>query len=256
MIIQEPTVEEAAAEAAAVDPPPPTAAEVWERTMGAAKPITKEDVQGGKPVEDAPERVLVAPELAKLVAQPTAEVSPLEQRLAAIEAALTPAPEAAPAPDLTQEVADLRAMLLEEREEAKETAALSARDEQLSALKEGVVANIRSDAARFPALIALDQEENVYHTLVNKLEAGESVSEDDIASQANAKLVAVYEKLHAVLGNLPKSEEPTSREAVDTPQTLTPALTGADSPVDVDSLLDSGMARRDLAAKLWESLEK
>lgn len=249
---------EAAPVAAAV---PETAAEVWARTMENAKPITKDDVRGDRPDAETtvPDRVLVAPELAKLVAKPEPAADyALTQRLAAIEALLAPKPAAAPAPDLTQEVADLRSLLLEEREEKVQALAASERDGQLQALKEGVVANIRSDAERFPALIALDQEENVYHTLVNKLEAGESVSEDDIASEANAKLVAVYQKLHAVLGGQPTepSEDPKSSDAVDTPTTLTPALTGADQALDVDALLNAGMARRELAAKIWESKQK
>jgi hypothetical protein len=204
--------------------------------------------------------VLVAPELSKLIAaqadapEPTAT----ERRLAAIEAALTPAAEATAAPDLTQEVAALRELILSDRAETAAAVEQSELDSQYTALKEGVIANIRSAPERFPALIALDQEENVYHTLVGKLKAGEAVSEDDIASEANAKLMAVYERIHAaVTGKTEPSEDPKSSDAVDTDTTtLTPTLTGTDTPQDVDSLINSGLDRRQAAAAIWESIEK
>lgn len=239
---------------------PETAAEVWARTMENANPITKEDVKGEKPSESAPavERTLVAPELEKLIAPTlTKEPTELEQRLAAIEAALTPAAPAPAALDLTEEVAELKEIILTERAEKAEAVAAAEEADRYSALKEGVIANIRSAPERFPALIALDQEENVYHTLVNELKAGKSVSEDDIASQANDKLMTIYNRIHAaVTSTTEPSEEPQSSDAVDTePTTLTPTLTGTDTPQDVDSMLDSGLDRRQAAAALWESPE-
>lgn len=246
-----------------VDPAAPeSAAAVWARTMENATPITKEEVRGDREPEPAtvPDRVLVAPELTKLIEAQAAAPEPTatESRLAAIEAALTPAAEAPPAPDLTQEVAALRDLILSDRADAAAAVEQQELDSQFTALKEGVIANIRSAPERFPALIALDQEENVYHTLVGKLKAGEAVSEDDIASEANAKLMAVYERIHsAVTGKTEPSEEPQSSDAVDTDTTtLTPTLTGTDTPQSIDSLINSGLSRREAAARVWENIEK
>jgi hypothetical protein len=236
------------------------AAKIWEKHSA---PITKEEVKGDRPEPEQPtipDRELVAPKIAELLAEKkTPEVSPLEERLARIEAALTqPAPEPEPA-DVTSQVEELRNLLLSEREEKAAREAEAAESEKWDVLREGVVANIRGEAEEFPALVALGQEENVYHTVRAELEAGRTVSEYDVASQAESKLRAVYDKLHAAFDptNQEPSEDPKSSDAVDTtPTTLTPGLSSGDEALDIESLIANGVDRREAARRIWEAKEK
>lgn len=235
------------------------AAAIWEKHSA---PITKEDVRGDRPEPEQPtipDRELVAPKIAELLAEKKApEPNPLEERLARIEAALTKAPEPEPV-DVTSQVEELRNLLLSEREEKARLAAEAEENETWNTLREGVVANIRAEAEEFPALVALGQEENVYHTVRAALQEGRSVSEYEVASEAEGKLRAVYDKLHAAFNptNQESREQPTSSEAVDTPPTtLTPTLSSGDEALDIESLLAAGVDRREAAKRVWESKEK
>lgn len=238
---------------------PATAKDVWESVqarLGNSDPITKEDVKGDRPESDAtPDRVLVAPELAKFL-QGTVEpeVSPTEERLARIEAALTPAAEPV-ALDVAQEVAALRQQLADKEAEEVARAQTEAYEAQLRTFKDGVLANLRADADKYPGVLAAGFEDNVLATLVSELEAGESVSEDTIASKAETDMKALYETLKAVYETSATSEEPASSEDIPTP-TLTPSLSASDSPVDVESMVDSGADRRAISKAIWEKTHR
>jgi hypothetical protein len=125
----------------------------------------------------------------------------------------------------------------------------------MNLLREGVVSNIRNDAERFPLLVGLGQEENVYNELVTQLRAGKQVSEDDVASKAEARLQAAFEKMMAVKGGkTTTSQEPAKSEPPKQTPTLTPTLTASDKPTDVESVLAETGDRRQAAVKVWESL--
>ena len=240
---------------------PPTAQEVWDRVSAKQTPITKEEVKGEDPKGEAPiaipDRVLVAPELAKfLEGNLEPEANPLEERLAAIEAALTPAPEAVSF-DAASEVAALRAELAEKDAEAVAVRQSEANEAQFRTFKEGIIANLRADEEKYPGIIAAGFEDNVIATLVPLLEAKEAVSEDQVASKAEAKLRALYETLKGAYETSPPSEETTeSSQEQESPTTLTPDLSAADEPVDIESLLKAGLSHRDAAAQVWDKVYK
>ena len=250
--------EEAKLEGGAVEEAVPTQEEVWERTVAA--PISKEEVRGKREEEPEvlPDRALVAPELAKaLEATKEPTVDPIQERLDRLEELLSRETEAEPLPreerllqeleSLKQQQADMLARQQQEAAEKEYTA-------KMEVLRDGVVANIRSDREKFPGLVALGQEEFVFNTLVQKLQAGEQVSEDDIASEAEAQFRSVYEKLAGVYGSTAPSEEPKPSEAKPSTTTLHPSLTAEDAPFDLESAIRQD--KRKAAAELWDRLQK
>jgi len=242
----------------------PTAAEVWERTVNPA-PITKEEVRGEpakakkeKPlalVPDPAERTLVAPKIVEALAKKTVpDPSPIEERLARIEELLVPKGEPTP-PSIEAEVAELKTMFMETKQEQLDAAAQAAEDAEYSLLREGVVSNIRADKERFPLLVGLHQEENVYHTLVAQLKDGKTVSEDDIASQAEAKLQAAFDAMREAKGDTTtKSKDPAPSKTTEPSPTLSTALSTGDGPTDVESILEKTGDRRQAAAELWDNI--
>lgn len=237
---------------------PPSQEEVWERT--AVAPISKEEVRGDRPDEPEvlPDRALVAPELAKaLEATKEPVVDPIQERLDRLERLLSQEKQAEPLPREERLLQELEA-LKEQQQEAllrqQQEAAEREYSTKMNVMREGVVANIRADKEKFPGLVALEQEEFVFNTLVEKLQAGEQVSEDDIASEAEAKFKSVYEKLASVYGKTAPSEEPTPSEAKTPTTTLHPSLTAEDAPFDLESAIRQD--KKKAAAELWERLSK
>lgn len=236
---------------------PPTQEQVWERTV--AKPISKEEVRGDRPEEPEtlPDRALVAPELAKaLEASRTPEPDPIQERLDRLESLLSKETNAEPLPREERLLQELEA-LKEQQQEAlarqQQAEAEKEYNKKMDVLREGVISNIRSDREKFPGLVALGQEEFVFNTLVQKLQAGEQVSEDDIASEAEAQFKAVYEKLTKAYGEPTQSEEPTPSEAKPETTTLHPSLSAEDSPFDLESAIRQD--KKKAAHELWERLQ-
>lgn len=235
---------------------PPTAAEVWEKTVSKA-PITTEDVKGDEPTEEKKERVLVAPEIVKALAEKTPVIpDALSDRLSAIEALLAPKTDAEPT-TIEAEVADLKDIILSQQAEATKATEDAADKSRWDLLRDGVISNIRAEKERFPLLIGLHQEENVYHELRLQLSEGKTVSEDDVASKAEAKLQAAFDAMKLAQGviDAPPSKDPEQSETTPTP-TLSPSLSSGDAPVNVDAIIAETGDRRQAAAELWDSLLK
>lgn len=235
----------------------PTAAEVWERVHNAApapEPITKDEVKGVKPGEEPKERKLVAPEVQEFINKgKPPETNPLEERLARIEAALSAPTEEAPKPGLEDEVRALKQALLEKEQREEQARAEAEREQSLQTFREGVVSNIDDQPDRFPFLIALGMQTEVFNTLIARLEAGESVSEDDIASEAEAKYAEAFEKMQQARTTTKSQERPASEPK--TQPTLTPSLSGAEGPNDIDTIMESAKGdRRAAAAQLWNAI--
>ena len=221
-------------------------------------PITKADVRGEDPkaVEDAPapapDRELVAPKLVEFLAEQAKpdepEMSPLEARLARIEAALIAPAEETPIPVADQTLAKIEALearLAEQADKAAREAEETAAEAVERTLREGVAANLKAQADKYPGLIKLGWHEKVYPTLKAQLQAhkpGEPIkSEDDIASEAEKDLRTHYELLHSVYGGetTTTSEDPVSSEDEETPTpTLTQSLTGAEEAATLDELVE------------------
>jgi len=221
-----------------------------------AVPITKADVRGEDPkaVEDAPapapDRELVAPKLVEFLAEQAKpdepEMSPLEARLARIEAALVAPAEEAPIPVADQTLAKIEALearLAEQADKAAREQEETRAEAVERTLSEGVAANLKAQEDKYPGLIKLGWHEKVYPTLKAQLQAhkpGEPIkSEDDIASEAEADLRKHYELLHSVYGAATTtSEDPVSSEDEETPTpTLTQSLTGAEEAETLDELV-------------------
>lgn len=235
----------------------PTAAEVWERVHNAAptpEPITKDEVKGTKPGEEPKERKLVAPEVQEFVAKTKEpEPNPLEERLARIEQILQGPTEKQEQRTLEDEVASLRQQLLEREQREAEARAQEEYDNHIRLFREGVVSNINDDAERFPFIVALGKQEEVFEDLLARLQAGENVSEDDVASEAEAKYAEAFEKMQRAKKPT-KSEDKRASEPKEQP-TLTPSLTAADEVTDVSTILESTKGdRAAAAAKLWEAI--
>jgi len=224
----------------------------WEK----ATPITKEDVRGDvEPEPTVADREIVAHKMAEVLKPEKAEPSPLEERLARIESALSPEPEPTK-PSIEAEVAQLRQLILERETEARARVEAEEREAQINGFREGVIHNLKEAAQDFPGLTALGYEENVFNSVFEAAQAGESVSEYDVAEQAEAQLRAQYEKLHAVYGEVSDTPVQSDEPKEQTP-TLTPTLTSDESPIDIQELAKKGeLSRRELAELAWEKTQK
>ena len=228
-----------------------TQEQVWERTTA---PITKEDVRGDAPVEEAPrtpDRELVAPKLKEAI-KPAPEPNPLEQRLASIEQALQPEPEPAGPTPVEEEVRQLRELILQKEQEAAEQKAQQEHEAQISVFREGVVSNIR-ESNDYPAIVALGWEGKVFEALYAQLQQGADVSEDDVASQAEAELRKSYDLLKKAFEPTTSEEATPSEEPKPKPTTLTSGLSGNDSPMSTEELYNS-TDRATAMKQVWESL--
>lgn len=230
----------------------PTQEEVWEKIMN-PKPISKEAVQEGKSAQPKEDRQAYAPKLAEFVQAQAAPAgpSPLEERLARIEEFL--APKAEPQePDVYAELTALRQELTRRDEEARENATKAERDAQLNVHREGVVSYLRSSDA-YPGLVALGQEENVFNTLFQRLESGESVSEDDVAQEAETKLRSIFDKLSAVYGAKSKEPAPEPESLPSETKTLTPDLSSYEGGLDRDTLVKE-LGLKNAQAAVWDRM--
>jgi len=214
-----------------------------------AKVITKEDVKGEDPKaadaeqeEVLPDRALIAPELAQfLKEQEEPAPNPLEERLARIEQALTASEEAeAEGPQGLEGKLELLLQRIEAAEAREaERVEQEAHDARMRAYREGIMEKVRRESDKFPGLVKLGYEENVYQTLVNELKAGRVASEDEIASKAEAELRTLYTTLKevyeptATTSKVPqKQSKPKSQ-----PKTLTQNLSSADTTADIGELI-------------------
>lgn len=238
---------------------PETAAQVWERTMN-PNPITKEQVKGDDPSPEAPslpDRALVDKQLRDFIASGNAETAPdpIAERLGALEESLVP--KAQPEnPAVYKEVVALREELAKRDQDAAEAVAAEEREAGLRTLRTGFIEGLREDG-NFPAIVAAGLEEKVFNTVYNKLEANEEgVSYDQVASEAEADLWRLFDALSEVKNpTTSEEEEPSEAPKPQTP-TITPTLTAADAPRDIESLLGGhNNDRRAAAAELWDSIQ-
>lgn len=250
-----------------------SADEVWARVQkdiekqeAAPAPITKETVRGNKPKakeetpaepepEVVPDRVLVAPKLKEL-AQRTKEpeVDPVQKQLEELRALVAPQPEPTK-PDVVEEVRALRQMI-EEREQAEaQRAAEEEYEAQIAGAREQMIANLRSESEKYPALLAAGYEEYVFNTAWQAAQEGQEVSEDELFEGAESQLWALYDRLHAIKHGDTTSEDPKAKPATK-PKTLTKDLTATDvTTQDIDQLVKTH--GKDVAAeKLWEQIQQ
>jgi len=236
---------------------PPTAAEVWEATV---EPITTEDVAGKKaePAEEVlPDRALVAPELANFIKsnvpkEPSAlevEIREIKNVLSELRQPATPQ-EVSREEVLLQKLEALEAREAQRAQAAEEQAAEEAYEAQVRTLREGVIENIRASKDKFPGLVALGQEEIVFTTLVDRLQKGENVSEEDVASKIEADLKILRDKLNEAYPDQKPSQDLTPSKAPS--KTLTPDLSAGDEPFDLEEAI--GKNKKDAARALWERL--
>lgn len=236
----------------------PTAEEVWSKTV--EEPITTEDVAGTKAEtkeEVLPDRALVAPELANFIkTNVPKEPSALEQEIREIKTVLSELRQPATPQDISREEVLIQKLEALEAREAQrlqaeeERAAEEAYEAQVRTLKEGVIENVRAAKDKFPALIALGQEELVFTSLVDRLQKGENVSEDDIASKIEADLKVLRDKLNEAYKTDQPSEDLTPSKAPS--KTLTPDLSASDDPFDLDDAIKKN--KKAAAQALWERL--
>lgn len=239
---------------AVVETPTPTAEEVWAKTVD--EPITTEDVAGTKKDEPEalPDRALVAPELANFIkTNVPAEPSVLEKEISEIKTVLSELRQPATPAEVTTEERLLQKLeALESREslrvqELEQKAAEEAYEAQVRTLREGVVENVRASKEKFPGLVALKKEDMVFPELVDRLQKGENVSEDDIASKIEADLKTLWESLNDVYGQKPSQDKPPSQAPT---QTLTPELTASDEPFDLEEAIKKN--KKEAAKAVWE----
>jgi ribosome-binding protein aMBF1 (putative translation factor) len=238
-------------EAIVEEPPQKTAQEVWDAT----KPITTEDVAGDKEApETLPDRALVAPDITNFIqANITKEPSTIETQISEIkgilDAATQPQPEA-PSGE-TAILAKLEALEQRDQERSDKEAHDKAEveyDAKVRTLREGVVETIRADKEKYPTIVALEQEGQVFTNLVKLLEQGEAVSEHDVASKLETDLLELKDKMNKIgQTETPSKEETPPSKA---PQTLTPDLTAADEPFSLEDFSN----QKDAAAALWERI--
>jgi hypothetical protein len=218
-------------------------------------PLTTEDVAGTKPaVEGASDRELVAPSIREFLRTQTPAAEPaktaLEQEIADLRGALDGlAGKGAATAELTVEEKMLSKLeALETRESERLTADTEAREEeeynnQVRALKDGVIENLNLRKDDYPGLVALEQQEVVFNALVTRSQEGVETSEDEIASEVEEGLRTVYETLQKVYGNTPSEDQPSGSEPK---PTLSPGLSGADDAPDLDK-----MSRSERIEYLW-----
>ena len=142
-----------------------------------------------------------------------------------------------------EELQAQQAAQLEAEAEAKEREAF---EQQVAALRAGALENINAVAeTEYPGLAALEQQETVVNALFQRLEEGQETSEDEIASEVEAGLREVYQKLHAVYQGSTTPSEATKAPS-ERQQTLSPTLSGADEQADL-----SKMTRQEKIDYLW-----
>lgn len=251
-------------EAETPEPVQETAEQVWNRIQEAkaTNPITKEDVRGEKPAapgeEPAPAREPVAPKIQQFVEKhKPAVVDPIQERLDRLEALLTKPAEEPEAPDVAAEVRNLREQLEEQKREAREAAEQNAIEAEIAALREGMVANLRAEPEKYAGLVAAGYEEYVFNTVYNEQQAGRVVSEDEVASKAEAEVYQLYLNLHeAYKDKTPTSKEDTPSEA---PKTETPTLlqehSTQDEALNIDELIEK-YGKHKAADLVWEASQR
>ena len=243
-------------------PEPETKAQAWDRlvtkTEATEAPITKEELRGEEPPEDVlPDRALVAPQIEEYIkshkettTDPTlSEVAALRARL---EELATPKPEEPTEMQvLVDKISALEERDIQRHQDTLEKEAQEAQDARFRTFKEGVVGNIRAQEDKYPGLIALSLEDNVFNTTYNLLEAGEHTSEDIVASKAEEELWGIYETLHAIKNKTSEDQEPSKTPNV--PTTLTPNLTAVDEPWSLEESMKKG--KKQAQAELWQRLQ-
>jgi len=237
-----------------------TKQQVWERTTRTAPPITKEDLRGEpKPDEETllPDRALVAPEIAqylqsKKVPEPNPTLSEVEKLRARIEELAGPEPQQVTETQLLlDKITALETRDLAREQEAREKAESEAEEDRMRTWREGVVSNLRAESNKYPGLIALSLEDNVFYTLFNSLESGKELSEDTVASEAEQDVWKVYDTLHAIKTKV--SNDNTPSEAKKIPNTLTPNLVGTDEAWSLQDVLKT-KDKRSAQAELWNRI--
>lgn len=235
---------------------PETAADVWERTVSNPNPITKEAVRGNDPNPEAPvipDRVLVTGQLEELYATKEPAADPVMEKLAALEDSLVPRQEPEN-PAVYNEIQKLRAEIARRDQEAAEAAAAEELEARKRTIKEGFIASI-DDTDDFPAIKASGFAEKVFDQLDAAQQSGEPVSEEELLSKTEAELWGLYEALHTLKSSTTSEETPASEAPQTSTPTLTPSLTAADSPVDVESVYEATKGdRRAAAAELWNNI--
>jgi hypothetical protein len=240
-------------------PAPETKEEAWDRMVTKTEtPITKEELRGEEPPEDVlPDRALVAPQIEEYLKghkepeqDPTlSEVASLRAR---IEELATPTPEEpTEMQTLLDKISSLEERDLQRQQDSVDKEALEAEEARFRTFKEGVVGNIRSEEDKYPGLIALSLEDNVFNTLVNMLQEGQQTSEDEVASKAEEELWGIYETLHAIKNKHSDDQEPS--KAPNVPTTLTPDLTAVDEPWSLEESMKKG--KKQAQAELWNRLQ-
>jgi hypothetical protein len=241
-----------ATEEAVEAPPQKTAQEVWDATT---QPITTEDVAGDKEAPAAlPDRALVAPEITEfLQTHLTKEPDPIQTQIAEIKSILDQATQPqAEAPSGEQAIlSKLEALEQREAERLEKEAHEKAEaeyDAKVRTLREGVVESIRTDKDKYPTIVALEQEGQVFTNLVKLLEQGKAVSEHDVASKLEADLLELKQKMMSI--GQPETTSTEETPPSKAPQTLTPDLTAADEPFTLEDFSNP----KDAAAALWERI--
>ena len=234
---------------------PETAEQVWNRTA-AAPALSKEDVRGNDPKPAAPvlpDRALVTGALKDIYKDTAPKADPIMDKLAALEESMVPRQEPE-YPAVYNEIQKLRAEIERRDREAAEAAQAEEREARLRTVREGFVGSIE-ESEDFPAIKAAGFAEKVFDQLLAAQQAGEDVSEADLLSETEAGLWGLYEALKQVKTQT-TSQEPQASEAprTQTP-TITPSLSAADSPRDVESIYEQVRGdRRAAAAELWDNI--
>lgn len=219
-------------------------AAAWDRIMNppaAEEAITAEAVSGepAKAEEAAPvasDRDLVAPQLATLLRRPE-------------EAKPEPEPEPE---NLTPDQLILRKLekLEQEKIEAETAREEAEREARFTALRDQLLSNVETEKEALPGFYALEQQDTLVQLVAQYAEAGEEVSEFEIARQIEEKAVETYHKLHAVYGNASTPSEEPAPSAPATPEpTISNQLVSAEAPVDLE-----GLSPKERQAAIWDSI--
>jgi hypothetical protein len=235
-----------------------TAAEVWARTV--TKPISREDVRGEDPKaetqpERAPDRALVAPELAKFVqAKKGKKLDPIEARLASIESALRPEPEPERISEQEQLLRELRSVKEREEQRLAELEQQSY-EQQLATYTKAIEEQLTAQKDKFPGLIKAKLTGNVVTKLLEELERGTATSEEEIASKAESELKAFYLNLKSVYEPEPEAKpQPSSEDIKPKPKTLTSSLVSGEEQLESEDLYTK--YGKDGARLLWEKMNR
>jgi hypothetical protein len=240
-------------------PEPETKEEAWDRMVTKTEaPITKEELRGEEPPEDVlPDRALVAPQIEEyLKGNKEPEQDPTLSEVASLRARIEEL--AAPKPEeptemqtLLDKISALEQRDIQRHQDGLEKEAQEAEEARFRTFQEGVIGNIRAEEDKYPGLIALSLEDNVFNTLVNRLQEGQHTSEDEVASKAEEELWGIYETLHAIKNKTSDDQEPS--KAPNIPTTLTPNLTAVDEPWSLEESMKKG--KKQAQAELWNRLQ-